>query len=1117
VTEHHAAVDLDRMPGWTFVGRERELSELRAGLAAAVAGRGQLFLVTGEPGVGKTKLCEQLAAEAEAREMMVLWGRCWEEGGAPPYWPWTQAIRSFLRRVDPEAAIVNLRSVGQDLARIVPDISDLILDTRPAGRSLGKETGRFALFDAVASLLRWAAAAAPLAIVLDDLHAADVSSLLLLRFACLELRDTRVLFAGTHRDAAIPAVRRRADLLVELGREARRIPLRGLAPSEVALIVEQITGCRAPNRFVTELHRLTEGNPFFLNSVLRVLLAEGQLDAPDRVSTAALRVHEDVHEAVTRRLGSLLPWTLQILSVASVIGRHFDLDLVGRVMEQPPEEILEGLHGAIEVGVVQETLPALGRFGFVHTLIRETVYRTLPLGRRASLHARIADELEVLRDRDPDLPLSEIAHHRLEALPGGQIERAMSVARSAAVQSASRFAWEEAAGLLSRALEVAAGRSGVDDRVRLGMLLSLGEWSYKAADVASARRAYGEALELARVVGTAEDFARAVLGYAGLHETETPDGRRGPLLQEALARVPDGDSGLRARILSRLATEAARAGEPNRAVELGRDGLAMARRVGDPDALLFALRGWSTVLCQAIPERVEETFALADELVAVAQRHGDLEHLVSGHGWRANTFLQLGDLPGLEAELALFAPLAERLREPFQLASLGGWRAALAEIRGRLADAEELIRTPTADSGFGVEFDRLLSDTMLFPVRRAQGRLTEIEASIRRQAELYGEGRAILAVLLLEVGRPGEARGVYRSLAEDGFAPVAHSVGALCLLSELSLEFGDQRDAEHLRRLLLPTQGRYGLVLGDCPVGPVARFLGLLALTLRRPEEAVALLEEARDRQTRIGALRDVALISRDLGRALLARDAVGDRDRAVVLLEEAIGLSRDLEMERDAEISTGLLEGPAGARASQPTGVIRAVMRLEGEYWTVGFGGTAKRLGNSKGLRYLSHLIAYQGREFFVLDLVALGEGRDPGAMPSSGTEGSMNLTAEAADDILDARARRAYQRRIADLPEELEEAVAWNDRERAAKLRRELEALQDALAEAAGLGGRNRRAASAAERARSAVTKAITSAENRIGRYDPALRAHLEASVRTGRFCSYRPDPTVRIEWSL
>ena len=222
-----------------LVGRDGELGELLAGLDDVAAGSGRLFLLAGDPGIGKSRLAHEAAARARERGFKVAWGRCWEAGGAPAYWPWVQSLRALVRCAGGEELRSYLGVGAPFVAQIVAEVAEILPDVRSPS-STGAEAGRFRLFDAVATFVRNAGAVQPLMLVLDDLHAADAPSILLLRFVARELGDTRVLVLGAYRDVELDRDHPLTVALAELSREpvARHVPLPGLAEGAVARLVQ---------------------------------------------------------------------------------------------------------------------------------------------------------------------------------------------------------------------------------------------------------------------------------------------------------------------------------------------------------------------------------------------------------------------------------------------------------------------------------------------------------------------------------------------------------------------------------------------------------------------------------------------------------------------------------------------------------------------------------------------------------------------------------------------------------------------------------------------------------------------------------------------------------------
>jgi predicted ATPase len=318
------------LPRSTFVGRDRELADLLTELKGGSDSSAHLFLISGEPGIGKTRLLDEIAAQARGRGVRVVWGRCWEGGGAPAYWPWIQIIRVCFSAVEPEQRRLILESevapgIAHDVAQIVPELRGAVLETPRPQPPLQQdaEQARFRLFDSITNLLKNFSRNEPILIVLDDLHDADQASLMLLRFVARATVGAGIFLVGTYRDAEVRRSRVLGNLIGGLSREARSIPLGGLSKAEVAKLVEAIAGQTPDEDLVSRVYAATNGNPLFVDGVVRLLLAQGETGVR-RAGEATFRVPGGVREAIRLRLEGLSRQAKSVLSVASVLGSEFE-------------------------------------------------------------------------------------------------------------------------------------------------------------------------------------------------------------------------------------------------------------------------------------------------------------------------------------------------------------------------------------------------------------------------------------------------------------------------------------------------------------------------------------------------------------------------------------------------------------------------------------------------------------------------------------------------------------------------------------------------------------------------------------------------------------------------
>jgi DNA-binding CsgD family transcriptional regulator len=907
-----------------FVGREGELVALTADLDAAVAGRGGVVLVGGEPGIGKTRLAEELAAQATSRGALVLWGRCWEGEGAPAFWPWVQVVRAYVQTADPAALGREMGAGAADIAQVVPSIRDRLPDL-PTPPPLEPEAARFRLFDSLAGFLRAAAVRRPLLLVLDDLHWADVPSLALLRFVGRELEDAGLLVVGSYRHTEVdrehPLLATLADLT--RGHGCRQLLLGGLDRRDVASFVALVAGVEPSPELTAALHRETDGNPFFVTEVVRLLASQGRLDPAGVGGSAGLP--EGVKAVVAERLGRLSDGCRQVLEVAAVLGRDFQLRALQPASGLDPGRLLELLEEAEAARVVGADPRGLGRWRFAHALVREVLYESLPAARRIRLHGRVGEALEALYVADPGPHLAELAHHFVAAAPGGQVARAVRAATLAGQRALELLAWEEAVGLFERALAALELAERPDQQQRCQLLLALGEARMAASDGPAARAAYQEAGELARRIGWPEALARAGLGL-GLESTSgIVDPVQVELLEEALVALGDADGPLRARVLARLARALLYTPQVDRRLQLSEEAASLARRVGDPATLAAVLFDrhlaiWGSERAEVTGERL----AVATEVVGLAERIGDRAMALRGRGLRRIDLLEVGDLAGFDADLAAAEQTAQELRQLRHRWQLPLAHATRALLAGRFAEAEEFVAQGlAAGRRAGDQAVENYYTGLVTTLRFMQGRLGELVEPLQNAATRFPAMvvlRTGLAAALAEAGHTDQARAEVERLAAGDLAGLPRDPAwsfSLALLALACHHLGDTKLAASLQGLLEPYADRNIVTgrVGAICLGPAAYFLGLLELTLDRPEQALGRFEHAAALAGRLQASPMVAMSREGQARALLARDRPGDRQQAQALLGEVVATAEQLGIHGLGERASALraeLKAPA-------------------------------------------------------------------------------------------------------------------------------------------------------------------------------------------------------------
>ncbi len=882
-----------------FVGREAELAELSDGLADVVAGRGRLVFLVGEPGIGKSRLAEELVRQAREQGALVLVGRCWEAGGAPAYWPWVQVLRTYVREATDDELHADVGIGGAEIAQIVPELRHRLPDL-PAPVSLEADGARFRLFDAVFDLLQRVARARPLVLVLDDLHAADAPSLLLLQFVARSLATTRMLVLGAYRDVDPVPAGPLLELLAGVVREptATRILLRGLTKDAVEEYLNLSAGELASPTLSAALHDATEGNALFLAEMVRLLAADGIDDG--------IAIPQSVRDVIALRLGHLSDECRRLLGCASILGREFALAPLARLATRSEDELLEVLDEALTARVVSNLPGVHDRLRFAHVLIRDTLYDGLASARRVRLHRQVVDALEATHGETSGRHLAELAHH---AFAGNDLRKGIEYAHRAGDRALELLAYEEAARQYSAALEALAASPDDDGELRCELLLGIGEAQVRSGETAVAKETFLEAAELARRLDLPRLFASAAAGYAreDMYLRKGGDARLVGLIEEALGVVDETNVELRARLLGRLGGALRDELSRSRRDDVSRTAIELARRSGNRAALAYALDG--RIAAIAGPDTVEECLALATELCELAESIPDVPRIIHGtlHGMIAK--LTLGDCSEIASGLDRVTDLAEQLREPAQLWDAVAARAAFALAEGRLAEGAEL-------SERAFEIGERAKPEAAIPVYRLQrfthhdlrGELAEVERELHELVDGYPARVAFRCVLINVDARQGRVEAARQALHELGrthFSAIPFDQEWLfgaSFLAETAALLHDADSAATLYERLAPYET---LVAADWPEGirgAVSRYLALLAATTARPDDAVRHFEHALELNERLGFRPWLAHTQVDYARFSAARDP----HRTEELLSEAVKTYKELGMDSHASSVSG-------------------------------------------------------------------------------------------------------------------------------------------------------------------------------------------------------------------
>ena len=906
------SLDLARVPAATaarvrreprpelFVGREHELGRLSDALDDALAGLGRLVLVSGEQGIGKTRVAMELARRAEQLEAQVLWGRCYEREGAPPYWPWVQVIRGYVRRC-PDLVGAGLARHAVVVAELVPELREHVPDAAAPPALHEPKQERFRLLDAIASFLVQAARRRPLAIVLDDLHASDAGSLLLLEFVARELADAQLLVVGTYRDVELTRRHRLVETLAELTREERveRLSLRGLTEPEVAQLLEASIDVPGSPGLAQSVHEQTEGNPLFVTEVVRLLADQKGLPetGPLALPAGAVRVPEGVRVVIGRRLDALSPECCEVLRLAALVGREFSLGQIGALTDDDPDELENLLGEAVDAHVLEEVLEAPDRFRFTHRLVQETLITELSTTKRVRAHARIAQALEEHYADAADAHAAELVRHFAEAETVLGVAGLIRYSRSAGEQALLAHAYEEARDHFQRALDAKEGRP-MDDATAL-LLFGLARSEFAVRErydleepLDHLRRAFSHFVESGD-----ERTAVEIASYPIPYVYGSPEAAE--LATRALPMVPvtSAEAGY---LLSTLGwftgmsdrAAAADAFERSAAIAKRLDDTRLGRRVLISEAHVDF---WHL----AYRDCLEKTL----EAVELARSASDERTEMVALSELARMTATIGRPAESEAHCDRMLTLAERFRERYWLVTARVNRLWLAVLRGEWDVARAL-----GDEALALQPRDARSLASMALVAEQLGDRAEADSYAERLLEARSLSTAAFA--FEDACAAGYLPQIARIAASDAWLGVAEASAEAVLSSSvvvlplLDLYVRAGRGLAAVQRT--DTDGarsEYHALRDQEGVAPAFlglttdRLLGLLAGTAGDIEAATAHFENGLAFCRRAGYLPEYAWTASDLAEALRSRGGAGDHARAEVLGVEARGVAGRLGM----------------------------------------------------------------------------------------------------------------------------------------------------------------------------------------------------------------------------
>ena len=898
-----------------FVGREAELRQLRALFDNAASGEGSLAMVVGEPGIGKTTLCEQLAEYVEQQGGVTLVGHCYEEGSLSlPYLAFVEAMRDYVATRDEDDLRNELGPDAGEVARILPEIRRRMeVEPSPSG---DPDQDRYRLLQAVATFLRNASDAQPLLMVLEDLHDADKGTLDMLTYFSRNLGGSRLLIAGTYRDVEVDRAHPLSGTLAELRRASsfERIALRGLNPDEVQRMMAGVAGRDIPWSVAEAVHRQTEGNPLFVQEVVRYLVQEGLLvdeqEGPTGGTPISMSIPEGLRDVVGKRLSRLSPESNRVLGVASVIGREFRLDVLQRVADVSEEELFAALEEAQRTAVIEERTSArVGlAFRFAHAFFRQTLYEETFAPRRIRLHQRVGRVLEEVYAGRMEEHADELAEHFAQSTELEDLEKALTYGEMAAERAMSVFAYAEAARHLDRCLEVQEVINPDDKARRCDLLLALGHALMPAGELQRTHETLApEALALAEAMDDGARASRAcqmaltaVDRYGAVAARSTQEYRQ--WAERADRYAAQGTMG-RVRADLALSTVRGWAGQAGEARSLAQSALELARQLDDPETLFRAAHAnlfWqrpqdSILLAKEFADRSRKgvsTGTLGNLLYACANRH-----LMHGERDRAEElYAELDALVARTQDADLL--MVSLVREAYQATLDGRLEEAVARADDIGARGEEL----GSEIG-GASNARMIKLRPLVHLGRGE----EAMAAIALFADEYGSvpGASTQGALLhAHLGHLEEARDAIGQFMKQRVIGRRVDLFPPATPLETAVLVEDRESAEVLAKGLSDFAALSMLTtLMVCP----GRLLGGAAALLGKPDEAREYYQTALEAAGKIRFRPEVALIRFELAELLLDQFPQ-ERAEALEHLDFAISELRDMKMQPALERAEELL-----------------------------------------------------------------------------------------------------------------------------------------------------------------------------------------------------------------
>jgi tetratricopeptide (TPR) repeat protein len=894
---------LGRPPQVGVIGREAEMQIMTDAIKRVAAGEGrEVYLVSGEAGLGKTTLVGEAARAAFANGSVVLYGHA-EEDLASPYQLFAEALGHFVAHAPEDQLTAHVEAHGSELVRLAPALAIRIPDLPPS-KATDADSERFLLFSAVVGLLATVSAHQPIVLVLEDLQWADEASLLLLRHLAAAERTMRVHVLGTYRDSELPRSHRLLETLAALHRQSgvSRMELTGLDQNGVVALLEAIAGYSLDDAAVDlarAVHRETDGNPFFVNELLRHWSETGAIfrDSTGRWVTEdiveRMPLPESVRQVIGARAGRLGRQAENVLSLAAVIGRDFDLELLAMASSLPEEDLLDILDAATAVALVRELGDVQGRYNFAHALIQQTLYEDLGPTRRSRAHRVVAQALEDLCGDQPGGRVGELARHWCSAGQPIDLNRAIGYSQQAADAALSALAPADALQYYGRALDLYDQIDEPEPVLGIDLAIGLGTAQRQTGDPAFRATLLGAARRAADIGDTGRLVAAALANDRGFYSAIGAIDTEKVHILEMASNLLSMDNAERALVLATLCSELAHGSPLDRRIALADEAIAIAESSGDDEIVVRVLNHLHIPL--QVPSLLERSLSRTAEALVRAERVGDPVQLFWAAQWRAEAAARAGDIHEMNRCIAINGSMAEQLDQPIFTWDHTFVSSLPAQIAGDTDRAEQLAtKALQIGTDCGQPDAAVIFGAQLMIVSGQRGTMSDLAPLIEEMAAktpdisplLFG---SLLAKAHVEGDRTEDARRLLEEFAAADFAlPLDQTwLTGMVDFAEAAIECRDPTYAGPLLDRLAPWASQLPAT-GGSALGPVSHYLGGLAAVVGRHDEALVYFSRSSAMCDRMGAKFFAARTNLLWGRLLAERKEAGDAEEARELLTKA-------------------------------------------------------------------------------------------------------------------------------------------------------------------------------------------------------------------------------------